>query len=263
MEEQSAENQVEPDNSEQEVQPQEVEAQSTATEQTESETSDWKDDLPESLKASKRLAKFKSKAELAQSYEELESKLGRSVEMPGKDAKPEDWDKFLNRIGRPKTPDAYTLGPVDGFTAPDSYFSGIKEIFHAAGLTERQADIIHKAIAMAAVENDGNSWENEKAEKEQASLDIKAKREYAENTLRNAWGLNYDIRLEQARRFVITEGGEQALAHLDEIGVGSDPIVLQLLSKAGATSSSHKFVTGQASKGQQPRPYDYMNGQSG
>lgn len=236
-----------------------VEPQATIPGETASETPDWKDDLPESLKASKRLAKFKSKAELAQSYEELEGKLGRSVEIPGKDAKPEEWDKFLTRLGRPKSADEYVLESVDGFTATDSYLSELKGIFHSAGLTAAQANIIHKELAARAAmveEQERNSKEDEREKREES---VRAKREAAENTLRNAWGLNYDIRLEHARRFVIAEGGEEALAHLDSIGVGSDPVVLKLLSQAGAATGSHRLVTGLAAKGQHPGPYEYMN----
>jgi len=74
-----------------------------------------------------------------------ETLIGKSVQLPGDDAGPEDWNKFFGRLGRPEKPDGY------GFQVPDeikdSYDAGFTEAFrgaaHQAGLTPKQASVVH------------------------------------------------------------------------------------------------------------------------
>jgi hypothetical protein len=223
-----------------------------------SETASWVDTLPEPLKANKALAKFKDHIGLAQSYLELEGQLGKSVVLPGKDAKPEEWDKFYARLGRPNKPEEFQLEALEGFEAPETYLSRLKAIFHAAGLSPGQANAIHKAIAQDAMVT---MTEASKAQEVAAAQAVEAqaqKREQAEKSLRNAWGFDYDLRMEQARRFVLANAGDQGFNYLEKIGVASDPIILQLFANAGAATGNHKFVSGNGGPVKPPDRYDWM-----
>lgn len=222
------------------------------------ETSSWMDDLPKPLRESKSLAKFQSKDKLAESYLALEGKLGRSIELPGKDAKPEDLERFLTKLGRPAKPEEYNLEPVEGFEAPEDYLHAIRGAFHAAGLTNVQANALHRFIAGNVAEGSIQTAQDREAMEKEAKAQATKAREESEQTLRNAWGLNFDTRLEYARRFVQNEGGERAVEHLEKLGVASDPVLLQLFAKAGSALGSARFVTGTAPKGQVSNPYDYM-----
>ena len=67
----------------------------------------WFDQLSEELKGSKSLAKFKDVNNLAQAYVHAESLIGRDkIPVPKTD---EDWQDVYNRLGRPATPDDYSL----------------------------------------------------------------------------------------------------------------------------------------------------------
>jgi hypothetical protein len=202
----------------------------------------WLDKLPESLKASKTLAKFTSEEALAKSYVELEAKLGKSFSKPGKDAKPEDWDKYYSKVGRPAKADDYALN-ADGLEADESFLSDIKAGFHKAGLDPDQAAVVFNLLASKA-----------KAEYEEAANAEKLNQEM----IANAWGAKAGEKLELAKRFVLKVGGENALAHLEKTGAGKDAVVLQLLAAAADATTPHRFVDGQAVKGK-PNPYAYMN----
>lgn len=226
-----------------------------------SESSDWMVDLPEPLKLNKSLAKFsgpKGKENLAQSYLELEGKLGRSVEIPGKDAKPEDREKFLSRLGRPKTAEEYNLEAIEGFKAPEDYFKYLKGVFHKAGLSPEQANSLHRDIAMNAMETAKKGAEaRTAAEKAAIAGKLKAQEE-SKQALQAAWGLNYESRLDQARDFILVEGGEQSLAYLEANGLQNDPVLLQLFAKAGAALAPHRLVNGKPVKPSPDHPYGYM-----
>jgi len=212
-----------------------------------SEIKSWLDDLPDPLKSSKSLAKFKDVSTLAKSYEELEKKIGRSVEVPSKDAKPEEWAKFLARIGRPEKADDYEFERVDGFEAAPEFMQEVREAFHAAGLTKKQASEVMRFIGTKTA-----SGQKDRAAAREAAAHEGFK------ALKDAWGYDYDTKIELARRFVERTGGRDALEHLKGLGVDNDPRLLALFAAAGEATGAHKFVTGTAPKGQAPGPYDYM-----
>ena len=224
-------------------------------------TKDWRDIFSDqSLKTSKQLAKFKSADALAKSYTELETKLGQKSEAPKDGASPEEWGRYYESRGRPQSPTEYKFEAVEGFDVPDAYYDALKKYFFDMGLDPRQANRMNKLLAenylnSVKMQNEATIAKNQKAE-----LDHKNMLVEAENTLHQAWGLNYDLRLNQARRFLTDHGGDDVIQHLEDIGVASDPVLLQLFAVAGSATGSHRFITGEEPKGQAPSDrYAYMN----
>ncbi len=212
--------------------------------QGKSEPSTWRDKLPESLKTAKTLEKFKSEQDLAKSYVELETRFRTGeIAKPTDDATPEEWDKFYAKVGRPKQADDYALS-AEGYEADDKFMGDLKKRFHKAGLDPKQAKSMFDFIT-----------EKGKESSAQESARTKAN----EQALDQAWGHQRDQKLELARRFVVKNGGEKALAHLERIGAASDAVVLQLLASAAEGTGPHRFVDGVTSKGNKPEPYGYMN----
>lgn len=225
-------------------------------------TKDWKDIFADqSLRSSKQLAKFKTADALAKSYVELESKLGQKNEPPKDGAGPEEWERFYTSKGRPQSPAEYKFDAIDGFDVPDVYYDSLKKYFYDIGLDSRQANKMNRLLAenylnSVKMQNESNAQNKQKAEQEH-----KAALEEAESTLHQAWGLNYDVRLNQARRFLTDNGGDDVIQHLEDIGVASDPVLLQLFAVAGAATGSHRFITGENPKGKNNPGdrYAYMN----
>lgn len=92
-------------------------------------------------------AGIKDVASLAVKARDAESLIGRSIQLPGADAKPEDWDKVYARLGRPDKADAYEFKLPDGIPENFNYDAerakAFKSVAHKAGLTPKQAAIIH------------------------------------------------------------------------------------------------------------------------
>ena len=89
---------------------------------------------------------YKSVADIAQAARNAESLIGRSVQLPGDDAKPEDIDQFMSKVTakfRPEKADGYQLKPPDGLpdgmSIDDGFTTSFREAAHKAGLTAQQA----------------------------------------------------------------------------------------------------------------------------
>jgi len=97
----------------------------------------------------------KSIADAITAAREAQSLIGKSVQLPGDDAKDEDWTKVFARLGRPETPDGYEIPRPDAL--PEDAFQAdakaLKEIAHKAGLTPRQVKAVGEFIFGAAATN--------------------------------------------------------------------------------------------------------------
>lgn len=99
---------------------------------------------------------LKSVEDLAKKAFNQETIIGSSVRVPAADAKPEEWDKFYSKVGRPENPDAYEFKRPEGLPADlpydDALASNFKSWAHSAGLNGRQAQTLHDAFALAQAE---------------------------------------------------------------------------------------------------------------
>lgn len=168
---------------------------------------------------------WKGPADAIKSYTELEKTLGADrIVLPGKDAKPEDWDAVYAKLGRPAKPEEY------GFKAPQGIPDGIYDpkfaawaqtAFHKAGLTPRQAAAVHDEFVRMSVEGH-NARVGE----------IKSKGDAGEAELRKEWGGDYDKHVESGRRAAKALG--VAAEDLDRIeGAIGMPKLLKLFASIG------------------------------
>jgi len=104
------------------------------------------------LAKDKSLEPYKDLQGLVKSHIEAQKLIGRSVQLPGKDMKPEDRSKAVKDIiGRlrkegvleatPDSPDKYELKTpqLDGWKANEPLLNGFKEAAHKIGMTPSQA----------------------------------------------------------------------------------------------------------------------------
>ena len=171
-------------------------ATTTTTETPTAGTFDWKGSLGDSGAAFLPLVQtkgWKSPADALQSYQELESTLGRDkVVVPGANAKPEDWDKVYAKLGRPEKPDGYGLKPLEGM--PEGLYdqksaAWFASVAHKAGLNPSQARLLHDEFAKLQVEG-----HNAKINA------VRQAGEQGEAALRSEWGPDYDVRVQTAQR---------------------------------------------------------------
>lgn len=122
----------------------------------------WRDTLPEPMRAHAGLAKFKDVSALAEGYVNAEKMIGADkIVLPGKDAKPEEWDGVYNKLGRPEKADGYTFPEVkdrpytdkdkqlQATFAPVAHKLGLSQA-QLAGLVEWQNGLVTAGIEAAA-----------------------------------------------------------------------------------------------------------------
>src|SRR5690349_23798919 len=72
--------------------------------------SDWKASLPDDLKASPVLQKFKTPEDAYRAHINLESVIGhKRLVVPDAKADEKTWEDVYNQLGRPPTPDKYPV----------------------------------------------------------------------------------------------------------------------------------------------------------
>ncbi len=181
----------------------------------------WRTSLPETIRGEKTLEKFKGVDALAQSYIELE-KMPRGIAIPKDDAKPEEWDAYYEKLGRPKTADEYAVNikVPEGMPWSKAAEKNILTKLHGAGLTQKQAEkVINGYIEEAAR---GNLM----IKREEART-----RDSAEKTMREEWGGLADTNIALVQRSVAEFGGNEFRAYLDETGLGNDPRFMRFVHK--------------------------------
>lgn len=168
---------------------------------------------------------WKGPADAVKSYTELESTLGRDrVVLPGKDAKPEEWDAVYAKLGRPATPDAYGFKPPQGIPEgvyDPKFASWAQTAFHKAGLSPRQAQAVHDEFVRMSIEGH-NARVGE----------IKSKGDAGEAELRKEWGADYDKHVEAGRRAAKALGVEAEDLDRIESAIGM-PKLLKLFANVG------------------------------
>lgn len=189
---------------------------------------DWKGALGDKYGDHEKLLAgkgWKSPAEALTSYAGLEAMIGANrLAVPGKDAKPEDWDAFFAKAGRPEKADGYQFTKPEGFEGYDDAFAGtFREVAHKAGLLPQQAAALH------------DWWVEQSKGTIAKAQETLAASEAALNTeISKTWGDKSAERLELAKReaaargvkpetvaaLVKAVGNFQALDILADLGAG-------------------------------------------
>lgn len=161
---------------------------------------------------------WKDPASALKSYRELERTLSQDkVVLPKDDAKPEEWDAVFNRLGRPESPDKYTM--PEG--ADEATFKALAPHLHKAGLTQKQLNDVAKAQTehvqnLVAQDNDRYAKESTEAVRK----------------LEKEWGSQTPAQIEQNRRAMRALGltTDQADAYMR---AGGTEAFMRLLNLAG------------------------------
>lgn len=204
----------------------------------------WMADLSEPLKGSKSLTKFSDdswKENLAKSYIELEGKLGNSVQIPGKDAAPDQWEKFFSRIGRPESPEKYELKDV-----PDDRAKVLKAAAFKAGLNPKQAAELASAIA-------ASDAEQSKSAKDRIDAEYNA----AVSLLKREYGDQYEAKVASAVS-AMDSLFPSLRGRAEKLGLDNDPAFIKDLVALGERLGDDGLVKGGAKTAAKKDSYDWM-----
>lgn len=125
---------------------------------------EWKDKLPENIRALGFVANVKTEEDFYKTIENLESYRGASIRIPTADASPEamaefqeklrtrvpglmevpldnddaGYDAALQKLGKPSKADEYVMDAVDGYTPSDGEVAYLRDLADTAGMTKKQ-----------------------------------------------------------------------------------------------------------------------------
>ena len=110
--------------------------------------------------------KGKGLSGVLQNYAEAQRYLSGATRLPGKDAKPEEWDALYTKLGRPAKPEEYAAATKpaqmpEGLGWQPEMLSMAYNAFHKAGLTPTQAQAMLDHYAAVALQ--GHDSEKQKS----------------------------------------------------------------------------------------------------
>jgi len=177
------------------------------------EASNWRDGLPDEIKASPALANFEDISQVAKAFVDMKSYQGNSISIPGEDAGDEQRQQFVEKLiekapnvmlrpdldnpeqsrdfyrtmGMPDKSDGYGVPEIkdlpEGVNQDSERLDFFREIAHKAGLTKGQFDKIMSEVITQDISTATSTLESQKAEME---------------SLKQEWGAATDDRLGQA-----------------------------------------------------------------
>ena len=174
------------------------------------------------------LKDVKSVVEKARNAESL---IGRSVQIPGDDAKPEDVDKYILKATekfRPKDPDGYEFKLPEGIPKEMPYDAEFAKTFkaeaHKNGLPTKQATALHDFYVNSVANVFKSSSEKATTETQEAEKRLAESAVTATQKLEMAFGGKRDSEefkkeVELTGRAVRELGGEELLKELTEMKV--------------------------------------------
>src|SRR3990167_6512665 len=110
-------------------------------------TPDWREGLPEELRAEPSFKDVPDVPTLAKRFIDTKKMVGGSLKVPKDGAPPEEVNAFYTALGVPAAPDKYTARPPafpadSGITLDEAGFKGFLGAAHSAGITDKQAQAI-------------------------------------------------------------------------------------------------------------------------
>lgn len=176
----------------------------------------WTEQVPSEYR--ERFAQYKSYKEFVAAADEAMKLREVAVVKPGDDASQEDWDRFYGAVGRPESPDGYTIESKDA--------GEFKAQAHKLGLTDKQAkDLFH--------------WYSDGVSQGQ-----KAETEKVVSTLKNDWGDTYEQNMKAIERFKTRYGTPELAKELSNPVVGNNVHLIKALAQAGMDLAPEALVEG-------------------
>lgn len=189
--------------------------------------------IPEAYRNAGWATKYTSEEDLWKGVDNMAKLVGQKqvvqgLQLPGEEASPEEVNAFYTALGRPESADKYEL-PKD-LAVPEGYnidevSQNFRNLAHKNGIPQKQA---------AALFKDFIELENQNFQKSQETVtkDFEA-------ALKTAFPQDAKTGLDLAKKGAKLVGGGDIL---DQAGLSTNPIVLQLCAKLGELSGESNFV---------------------
>lgn len=207
----------------------------------------WRGSLSEDIRGEKSFDVFKGDKwdevgpVMAKSFLDSQKMIGNSIRIPGKDAKPEDWNTFYNKLGRPEKPEGYAYKRPQFVSKDVQWDEGMEKEFintaHQIGLNNDQ---VQKII----------DWQGKYIEGRAVSAREQIKTTLGE--LKKEWGPDYESKLILGERAVRQIGGDRLVDVLERTGLGNNIDLVKAFAEIGNILAEDGLIDGRIDGRQSP-----------
>jgi len=192
----------------------------------------WRETLPEALRAEPSLASLNNFESMAKSYVNAQKMIGMDkVVLPNENSPEGIWNEFYSAIGRPETAGDYqfeTPEMPEGLQVSEQMLGGFGEQAHKLGLNQQQASELLNWYNQNQVEGYNELQNNQAISQDQAIGELKKE-----------WGMAFDSKVESANAAIRTFDKDGVI---ESLGLQNNPQIAKLLSTIGESISEDKLV---------------------
>lgn len=192
----------------------------------------WTEQTPTEYR--EKLKGYQTYKDFLKDATELLDRKDSLVTVPGEGASDEQWDQFFSSVGRPSDPEGY------GIEGKDELVKEFSSVAHKSGLSVTQAKSLLEWY-QGALEKQGTTIQE----------NLKAETERVQTQLKEEWAGDYDKNMESLKRFGKKYGSDEIKKVLSDPAIGNNPVLIKLLSRAGADLVSERMVDGKPSSPQE------------
>jgi hypothetical protein len=198
-------------------------------------TSSWKDSISEDFRNDPSIEKFTEIDALAKSYINATKMIGQDkVAIPNNNSTDDQWNEVYAKLGRPETPDKYSLNvESDVVNMDENAIKNFAEQSHKLGLNNKQAEGI-----LDFYKN------NMEGTAQQAKIDTETAQSQAEQELRQEWGRDFDGKVKQAGALAKANINPEVLDMTLSNGtrLGDHPEIIKGFAKIAGMMSEDKIL---------------------
>jgi hypothetical protein len=199
--------------------------------------------LPEEFKEDPDFAEFKTQEDLIKAFKTQKASMAALSKIPTEESSQEDWDKFYEALGRPKTAEEYKLDKElpEGLTFNEDMFNGFTGEAHKLGLSQKQVEGIY-------------SFYNNKTLEITKTIDDQVKAVYqksvddAVGALKKEWGTDYEDNLKAAVAIGNKFLSPETKKYLNASKLGNNPLLIKDFYKLSQQVSGAQMKGGDAPK---------------
>ena len=203
---------------------------------------EWKSALPEVIRNHPVIQQTPDIEKLAKQLVDAQSFIGRSIQIPGANATPEEINKFHVKLGRPESIDKYSkldyTGLPPGLEVPPEKISEYHNLAFKLGLNDAQQKGVLQWIH-------ANEVADAKGQEEQQQLT----RANSESVLKKEFGAAYDQRIAIAQRAYGALATKDQQEYFKEIGLEDDPQFIKMLAEIGKKLVDDRSIDGSGGVG--------------
>lgn len=190
----------------------------------------WINLVPEEIRGENSLKAIPDFGTMAKNYVNAQKMVGADkIVLPGKNAKPEDWDSVYNKLGRPEKPDGYLIQPPSDipkeFPLDNEMIGEFKTVAHKIGLNNSQVKGLFEWFMAKEISNYNTYSEMLNKEEEELSKSI------SENPYERE-------KLKKSSDDILKAFGNEMIQKLaDQTGLSKNPAFILLMNEFAAKIS--------------------------